>query len=497
MRSSDARLVMLLVVGSLAIGCSSSHGGASNQSPDQIGGNDNPNNLIPGASTLLTDNIVPSDVGQTFGVDDAHIPYPDTYWPFMQEGTNAAWNGSVGPLEKFMAVVDAAHAPDAKNWEHTNHGPAVANVASWWGHCPGWTGASMANAPILHAVDAASDGNGGLTSCNAGEAGCTKFEIGDINALEAEAWVDGPNNFIGARCDTSPNSIQRDQYGRIVRTNSGGCQGLNAGALLIVLGNRMKRQHLPMAIDAQNDFNTDQIWNQPAYRYQVYEYQPLTTAQAANMVAHGTMTGDQTTYSWDTSAQGFVMVDIGIKWVSENGPNTEVVSGASSTSEMRFVAVVELDAANDDPGAKIIGGEYVVDANAGSDRLTVPPFVWVNTGSGADLDPNDPNAANDGHNPWIKPSLVKQLIALGTTGQAAPPDGSDDAGAPGDDGGGATTDASTDPCNGAPDGSYCGGDSISGNPDTLYVCAGGVTSSSQACLNGCGTNDTGPGDTCF
>ena len=60
----------------------------------------------------------------------------------------------------------------------------------------------MANAPILHAVYAKFDGAGSFVACTAGSAGCTKFEIGDINALMAEVYVDGDSSFIGARCDT-------------------------------------------------------------------------------------------------------------------------------------------------------------------------------------------------------------------------------------------------------------------------------------------------------
>ena len=144
----------------------------------------------------------------------------------------------------------------------------------------------MRNAPIKHAVFAKPDGMGSVTACNDGDAGCVKFEIADINALEAEIYVDSEQRFIGNRCDTAPKDIKRDKYGRIVR-NGSGCQGLNPGALVVVLATQMKKNQTALAIDAQNDFNTDQIWNQPAYRYTVHDFQPLKEAEAANRRCDG------------------------------------------------------------------------------------------------------------------------------------------------------------------------------------------------------------------
>jgi hypothetical protein len=265
----------------------------------------------------------------------------------------------------------------------------------------------MANAPIKHAVNAKLV-NGAFVACSAGSAGCTKFEIADINALEAEVYVDGDSSFIGARCDTAPAKIKRDANGRIL---TGGCGGVNPGSLLIVMGAQMKKAHKPFAIDAQNEFNTDQIWNQPAYRYTVNRFKSLTEKQAANLVMHGTMTGSATKYPYTAAAKGWALVDVTLSWVSENGPNTEMVSGMESTRETRMVAVIELDKAASQSTAKILGGEYVDDASVGANRLTVPPFLWTINDAGAEN--LSTSVDGDAHNPYVKPSLVKQLIALG------------------------------------------------------------------------------------
>jgi hypothetical protein len=236
-----------------------------------------------------------------------------------------------------------------------------------------------------------------------------RFEIGDINALEAEVYVDADAAFAGARCDTGPNQIVRDEFGRIVRDGTG-CKGINAGALMVLLGNRLKRDRAALAIDAQNDFNTNQIWNQPAYRYTVNQYVALSMSEAANLVAYGTSWGDLDWYPWNVQAWGFVGVDISIEWVSELGPNVDLVSGTQSTRVTRFVAVLELDTDPSDASAVIIGGEYLDDPTIGADRLTVPPFVWIARGAG----PEDLEEDAEGwhHNPFVKPSVVQKIVAL-------------------------------------------------------------------------------------
>jgi hypothetical protein len=392
---------------------------------DQIGPVDDPNRLFSGASFKLVDNIVPGDVDQDIGVDDDHIPYPDTYWPFDHDpgspagpnhymnGIDMRWNApELSPLEKYMSLADSANTNKAKDWEAHYHGSKTPKVQGWWGHCPGWTGAAMANAPIVREVFAKKDDTGAVVACNQGDDGCIGFQIGDINALEAEVYVNGASNFIGARCDIKPEDIQRDDSGRIIQR---GCKGLNAGSMLVVAGNLLKVQKKPFAIDAQDAFRTDQIWNQPVYRYHVYRYETLDEAQAANLVVSGTKDGSQTTYQWNSDAHGWVLIDIGLKWVSENGPNTTLVSGADSTHETRFIAVIELDRDATDPETLIIGGEIIDDKTVeDTGRLTNSPYVWLALGPGPENEviPSNANPTNY-HNPFVKPSIVQQLIALG------------------------------------------------------------------------------------
>jgi len=52
------------------------------------------------------------------------------------------------------------------------------------------------------------------------------------------------------------------------------------------------------------------------------------------------------------------------------------------------------------------------------------------------------------------------------------------------------------PCIGLSDGSYCGGDGLTGDKDTLYVCKGGAVSSQTKCAGGCKYNPPGVPDAC-
>src|SRR5690349_1026804 len=58
---------------------------------------DDPSLILPGASKRLFDNIAWSDVGYLFGVDPSLIPYPDTYWPYTNGGSDWNWSQTGSP----------------------------------------------------------------------------------------------------------------------------------------------------------------------------------------------------------------------------------------------------------------------------------------------------------------------------------------------------------------------------------------------------------------
>jgi hypothetical protein len=172
------------------------------------------------------------------------------------------------------------------------------------------------------------------------------------------------------------------------------------------MGNQLKMNQKPFAIDAQSPFTTDQIWNQPAFRYTVNDFKSLTEAEAANLVATGGASrfGSQHDYIFNPNANGFALLDVSLHWVTERGPNLEMVPGISSARKTRMLAVIELDRSFFDPNAEIIGGEYLDDPSIGADRLRVAPFAWIAVDMGPD----------SAHNPFVRGDQVKELLELAT-----------------------------------------------------------------------------------
>jgi len=388
---------------------------ASHEAEDRIQPFDDPFQLLGNTSRRLADNIRAADVGQTFGVPDDEVPYPDTFWPMTEEGIDVQWNGNEkSPLEKYMLFADPTHLAESRAWNHANQGTGIDDIQGWYGICNGWTGAATSVKPLKHGASAKID-NGRVVACTPGETGCTTFEIGDMNALMATIYSDGFSYFLGARCDTVPRDIERDEFGRIMRredafTKGAGCKGLNPGSLMVVLNQRLRVQKKPMVMNAQAANHTEQIWNQPAYRYKVNRYEPLTEAQAANLVASNRREGPLTEYRWNDGAHGFAFVDVTLSWVTEHGPNKEFYSGLRSSRSTRMTFVLETDMDLSNPDTQIIGGEYIDDPSAGTNRLTNAPFLWISTAPGPEHTQPGPGVYM--HNPFIKTSVVTQLIEL-------------------------------------------------------------------------------------
>ncbi len=366
-------------------------------------------------SWKLAANIDAQDVGRTFGVEDSQIPYPDTYWPMERDGINDRWNGVASPLEKYMTLTDPANLRNALSWNSLNAGKSVNGIQYWNGFCDGWSAAAIAESPIKHAIFAQVSENV-ATKCSArdeGKDGCVKFEIGDLNALMAIMYSSVPKRMTGSGCNTDPNLVQRDGNGRVLPEREGaGCKGLNPGALLVILSHRMKRDKKAIVINNQGfdeetgQWRTNEIWNQPAYRYTVNRFEPVSSKEAANLTITGERTGSETTYRWNNAAKAFAYVDFTVHWVGETEKaNINFVSGKTQSEETRMTAVIELNQEATSPNSTILGGELTEDRGAGTHRLKNHPYVWLPSAP--------PQDGPTKFNQFVKPSIVRQLLKFG------------------------------------------------------------------------------------
>ena len=232
-----------------------------------------------------------------------------------------------------MKLADAANLKAAKDWEHSNHGNGVPGVGSWWGHCPGWTGAAMANAPVEHAVDAKLVG-GKFVACTAGSTGCTqvrdrRHQRADGRSLRRRRLVVHRRALRHRAHQGQARQERPHHHAGLRRRQPGHAAHRRLGA---------HEEGAPAASPSTRRTTSTPIrsgTSRPtATRSTAISRSPA--AQAANLVVNGKMTGDRdeairTTRRRRTSRSSTSRCT----WVSERGPNTDMVSGLESSPSRR------------------------------------------------------------------------------------------------------------------------------------------------------------------
>lgn len=327
--------------------------------------------LISSGTLMNADALVPtSSIGRTVSVATEARPFSSSYWPMVDDGINARWQGSTipSPAEKYgQLFLDSATTQRLVTYISENHGKKVPGVQSWFGICQGWTASAINELAPKHAAVVRKvtrpDGTVGIQACAVPtDSGCVRFEPGDITALLAEAYAAADSRFIGYRCDTKPASFKYDSAGRVQLPN---CRS-NAGTLFLTATNFIGRAHRAFAINAVNN---DEIWNQPAFAYKITTYQKVTALQAAQLVNPG-----QTSYTFNTAAKDFRRATMTLTWTVEADPTVGTpppVRTASGTYDM----IVELDSLGN-----VLGGEWI-----GASKTNHPPFFWAPVAPGLEV----------------------------------------------------------------------------------------------------------------
>lgn len=164
-------------------------------------------------------------------------PWASTYWPFVENGiATGKYGGGLSPAGKY----DAARGltTRAQQWEIEHHGSKTRGVEPWWGHCPGWSVASVFF-----------DEPRELKTVN----GVT-FTVADQKALLTEAAMQANSEFFGYRVDHGQD-FNTFKYADVVPDQ-----------FFLVLTNYLGKLRYPVLID--QDPGT-QVWNQPLAGYRI------------------------------------------------------------------------------------------------------------------------------------------------------------------------------------------------------------------------------------
>jgi len=264
---------------------------------------------------------------------------------------------------------DAPDSCDLNSNDSVGSDDEMGGIEGWWGHCHAWAPASYMYSEPQHAVTV----NG------------TTFEVADIKAL-AEATLEGGNSlFLGGRCNAR--DVERDEFGRPTDVE---CRDTNAGALHVVLLNRMGAEELSFVIDATWDY---QVWNQPVRDYTITLQEEIQLQEALQLLGRS----DVEEYPYSSEAQRFVHVNTTLRYIVEgHATRTPYIPQLDNfTRTHRYDYILELDGAGN-----IIGGEWL-------DNEPHPDFIWASI------------SANDVRDGWygdyvVTVANVQHLVDLAT-----------------------------------------------------------------------------------
>lgn len=397
------------------------------------------------------------DAALTEGQTDWDV-FASTWWPQSENGTAWRWQPGanqdysdrsdidrLSPMEKYdlmfhpgqEQVVPAVshctyadYADDPDNCDQIEHpqvevaGPATAwelqnqgvyqwvEPESWWGHCNGWASYATTEPlgyPQRDVTVRIEDGQ--VVECAEGDEGCMTWRMADIEALMTELYFSDQATFSGRRCNTRPDEIERDEFGRPTEV---ACRDLNPGSFHVAITGMLGRGARNLSTNNPEarpafiiDHNWDyQVWNFPIVSYTI-DNQEEVTAEAANELI-GAAGSD---YEFNIEAERFMLVSMTYSMISDGVPAGELMRRADERDidphlvELNYV--LELDSED-----RILGGEWVEDptVNWGPNSKELhPDFIWMavdSVGYGENAD----DLGGDSDNPFISYSRARSLL---------------------------------------------------------------------------------------
>ncbi len=410
------------------------------------------------------------DEGLTEGSTSWDV-FASTWWPQSKNGTAWRWQpgasqdyndhgdiDTLSPLEKYdlmfypgqeQTVPAVEHCEyqdyvdDAENCEKIGHpelevtGPATAwelqnqgvyqfvEPESWWGHCNGWASYATSE-PLgypLRDIDVRIE-NGQVTECTDDAEGCMTWRMADIEALMTELYFSDQATFSGRRCNTRPDEIERDEFGRPTEV---ACRDLNPGSFHVAITGMLGHGARSLVTgDAEArpafviDHNWDhEIWNFPIVKFVVNAQEEVTAEQANERI--GAAGGD---YEFNDDAERFMQVTLTYSMISDAVPVPELFVRADLRDmdpvEVELNYILELDA--DD---RVLGGEWIEDPVVTwgpNNKELHPDFIWMAVdprgyGEGSD------DLGGDSDNPYIAYSDARALLQCANEPESCAPAG--------------------------------------------------------------------------
>ena len=321
-----------------------------------------------------------------------------------------------GPKEKHPALKVAG---PATAWEIINHGNYQSVMPdNWWGHCNGWSSYAIAEEGGAPARDVSVKlVNGKVTECQANETGCTFFHMADIEALMSELYFSDAATFSGRRCDTDPEKIKTDKFGRpsdvaCRDTNPGTMHTammglLNTGAQPLSGGGGAKK--LAFVIDHNYDW---EVWNYPVVKFEISSQKEISGGEAMKLVCDGHGGTDCDKYKFNDNATRFVAVQATYWMISDGVSDSELLNQAyqrnTAPDKVDLSYVLELNGAG-----TILGGEWIQDPvhTSKNSKKGHPDFLWMpveHAGSGENDETDSEFNADD--NPYLSYKAVRALL---------------------------------------------------------------------------------------
>lgn len=181
-------------------------------------------------------------------------PWAGYWWPYVGAGIASTFRDPNGqsPADKYDEAYlnylksrgfDTTKFESAAYWERGRHGPGLANVASWWGHCNGWSAASLMVPEPREAKTVF-----GVT-----------FQVRDLKAVLAESWMEFSGDFVGNRVNDKGDF------------SSAAFWDVVPAQFHLMLTNIVGKQGRGVILDRHTG---DEIWNQPVLGYKIDPIKP-------------------------------------------------------------------------------------------------------------------------------------------------------------------------------------------------------------------------------